>query len=72
MQNINNSYDKKDKPLIANIKQFTLYKKGLNLSRATSPEKDYDDIIHKYDNMLQDEIELLDNEEKNIKMLLNL
>ena len=72
LQNINNSYDKKDKPLIANIKQFTLYKKGLNLSRATSPEKDYDDIIHKYDNMLKDEIELLDNEEKNIQMLLNL
>ena len=41
-------------------------------SRARSPEKDYDDIIHKYDNMLQDEIKLLDNEEKNIKMLLNL
>ena len=71
MKDINNSYDKKDRPIISNIKHFTLNKKELNLSITTSPDKDYDDILHKYDNMLKDEIELLDNEEKNLKILLN-
>lgn len=71
-KHINYSFEKKSIPLeLSHVSTYSNNKKELNISQETpSQDKEVEDLLSLYEDMLKDEIEMLDTEEKNLKQLI--